>query len=128
MDREQLEIFLKETYSAETDCPWASYPDFKVFRHGNNKKWFALMMNVSKSKLGMDSDELLDIVNFKCESFLVSSLQREKGFFPAYHMSKTSWITAALDGTADDDKIKMLADMSYELTKTKVKKKRKQED
>ena len=30
-------------------------------------------------------------------------------------MNKSNWITAVLDDTADDEKIKILADMSYEL-------------
>ena len=37
--------------------------------------------------------------------------------FPAYHMSKAHWLTVALDGTTDEDKIKFLLDMSYDLTK-----------
>ncbi len=43
--------------------------------------------------------------------------QREKpGFFPAYHMNKEHWITAALDGSAPEDEIKILLAMSYDLT------------
>lgn len=48
--------------------------------------------------------------------------------FSAYHMNIANWITLALDGTVDDDTIKMLADMSYELTRTKIKPSRKQTD
>lgn len=117
MNREQLEAFLSETYEGEIDHPWMQYPSYEVFRHGGGKKWFALIMDVPKSKLGMEGDERLDVVNFKCEPALIGSLLREEGFFPAYHMSKANWITAALDGTAGEDKIKMLADISYELTR-----------
>ena len=31
-------------------------------------------------------------------------------------MSKSNWITIALDGSVDDGKIKWLLDMSYDLT------------
>lgn len=61
-------------------------------------------------------EELIDVVNLKCNTVLVGSLLCESGFFPAYHMSKGSWITVALDDTVPDDKIKMLLDMSYHLT------------
>ena len=118
MNREQLEKFLCETYAADRDYPWIKYPNYEVFRHSNNKKWFALIMDVSKNKLGLAGDEILDIVNFKCDPVLIGSLRMENGFFPAYHMNKDSWITVALDGTVDDEKIKALADMSYELTST----------
>ena len=118
MNREQLEKFLCETYAVDMDYPWIKYPNYEVFRHINNKKWFALIMDVSKNKLGLAGDEILDIVNFKCDPAVIGSLRMENGFFPAYHMNKDSWITVALDGTVDDEKIKFLADMSYELTST----------
>lgn len=118
MNREQLEKFLCETYAVDMDYPWIKYPNYEVFRHSNNKKWFALIMDVSKNKLGLAGDEILDIVNFKCDPAVIGSLRMENGFFPAYHMNKDSWITVALDGTVDDKKIKALADMSYELTST----------
>ena len=119
MNRVQLETFLTETYEADIDHPWARYPNYQVFRHRNNKKWFALIMDVPQNKLGIAGNKIVDIANFKCAPDLIGSLRMEKGFFPAYHMNKSNWITAALDNTADDEKIKMLADMSYELTSTK---------
>ena len=80
-------------------------------------------MDIPRNKIGLQGNELLDVVNFKCDPILIGSLREEPGFFPAYHMSKTSWITAVLDGTVSEDKIKMLLDMSYELTAQKVRKK-----
>ncbi len=124
MNREELTNYILETYNASQDYPWVKYPDFTVFRHVNNKKWFALIMDIPKNKLGLQGDELLDVVNFKCDPILIGSLREEPGFFPAYHMSKTSWITVALDGTVSDDKIKMLLDMSYELTAPKIRKRK----
>ena len=34
-------------------------------------------------------------------------------------MSKSSWISVALDGSVEDEKIKMLLDRSFELTSKK---------
>ena len=67
---------------------------------------------------------MLEVVNFKCDPILIGTLREEPGFFPAYHMSKDSWITVALDGNVSDDKIKMLLDMSYEATAPKTRKKK----
>ena len=61
---------------------------------------------------------------FKCDPILIGTLREEPGFFPAYHMSKDSWITVALDGSVSDDKIKMLLDTSYEATASKTHKKK----
>lgn len=123
MNRNELETFIIETYNADADYPWLKYPNYEVFRHCNNKKWFALIMDVPKSKLGLQGDELLDVVNFKCDPLLIGSLREEPGFFPAYHMSKDSWITVALDDSVPDDKIKMLLDMSYQATRPRMHKK-----
>ena len=73
-------------------------------------------MDVPKNKLGLQGEEMLEVVDFKCDPILIGTLREEPGFFPAYHMSKDSWITVALDGSVSDDKTKMLLDMSYEAT------------
>ena len=44
---------LKKEYGVEPDYPWGKYPSNAVFRHEDNKKWFALVMTVSKDKLGL---------------------------------------------------------------------------
>lgn len=82
-------------------------------------------MDGPKNKLGLQEDDISDVVNFKCNPVLLGSLLDEKGFSPAYHLSKASWITVSLDGSVADDKIKMLSDMSFEATVPKVHKKRK---
>ena len=123
MNRAELKACIEETYNAISDFPWESDPDYEVFRHGNNKKWFALIMNIPKAKLGLPSDEMTDVVNLKCDPLLIGSLRSEPGIFPAYHMSKEHWITVALDGSVPDDKLKMLLDMSFELTSVKGKRK-----
>lgn len=123
MNRAELEEYIQNNYSSEPDYPWIKYPNYEVFRHNSNKKWFALIMDVPKNKLGLQGSEILEVVNFKCDPVLIGSFLNEPGFFPAYHMSKASWITVALDGTVEEDKIKLLLDMSYEATAPKIKKK-----
>ena len=77
------------------------------------------MMEVPRDKLGLAGTEKLDIVNVKCDPILIASLRGEPGIFPAYHMNKTSWITAALEGSVPAETIELLLDVSYELTKPK---------
>lgn len=120
MNRDELETFIFNHYSTLPDYPWADTPRSAVFRHTGNRKWFALLMEVPRDKLGLPGIEPLDIVNFKCDPILIASLHGEAGFFPAYHMNKASWITAALDGSVSAETIKLLLDVSYELTKPKI--------
>lgn len=124
MNRNELEAFIIETYNADSDFPWIKYPNYEVFRHSNNQKWFALIMDVPKNKLGLQGNEPLDVVNFKCDPLLIGSLRVEPGFFPAYHMSKDSWITVELGGSVSDDKIRMLLDKSYQATASKPRRKK----
>ena len=123
MNREELEAYIRNHYSTEPDYPWADTPRAAVFRHANNRKWFALMMEVPRGRLGLLGAEPLDIVNFKCDPILIASLRGETGIFPAYHMNKASWITVALDGSVQAKTIELLLDVSYELTKSKIRRK-----
>lgn len=125
MNRMELGKYIQDNYNVEPDYPWVKYPNYEVYRHGNNKKWFAIVMDVPKNKLGLQEEDILEIVNFKCDPILLGSLLNEKGFFPAYHMSKVSWITVALDGSVENEEIKRLLDMSFDATASKIRKKEK---
>ena len=124
MTRDELTRYIFDTYSIEPDYPFPADNTSAVFRHAGNRKWFALVMNIPAQKLGLPSENRIDIVNMKCDSVLIGSFRGLPGLFPAYHMNKESWITAALDGSAPDETVKTLLDMSYQATLPKVRKKR----
>ena len=121
LNKQALQKYILDVYGVTPDFPWESNPTFAVYRHTNNRKWFALVMDIPSSRLGLKEDGMIDVVNLKCDPVLIGSLRMEKGIFPAYHMSKDKWISVALDGSVDDEQIKMLLDMSYELTALKIK-------
>ena len=108
--------WIQDAYSTEPEHPWADKPEFSVFRHASNKKWFALFMTVKASLLGLPGAEEVPVLNLKADPRLIGSQREKPGFFPAYHMNKEHWITAALDGSAPEDEIKILLAMSYDLT------------
>lgn len=125
MNRSQLDKYITDYYGVRAERLFEKNPGFQVYRHNGTKKWFAMIMDLPESRLGLDGQDIIDVVNLKCDPLLIGSLRIEQGFYPAYHMNKENWITAALDGSAPDDKIKMLVDMSYELTMKKAPKKKK---
>ena len=125
MNREQLLRHIEEHYDADAEQPWRKYPLYTVFRHRSNQKWFALVMDIPRCKLGLPGAESIDVLNVKCDPFLIGSLQKDAGFYPAYHMSKTNWITIALDGSVEDDKLLWLLDLSFTATAPKKKTARK---
>ena len=113
--------YIEETYGAEPEFLWAKYPDDAVFRHSNNKKWFAAMLKVEGNKLGLSSSEKIEILDVKCEPMLIDGLTGSSGYLPGYHMNKKYWLTVLLDGTVPISDIYGLIDMSYKLTRKKMK-------
>jgi len=117
MTRPELADYLTDTYSATGENLFAKYPSFLVFRHNGNRKWFAVIMDIPRKNLGLSGEGQTQVVNLKCDTRLIGSFREEPGIFPGWHMNKAHWLSVALDGTAEDEKIKFLVDMSYELTK-----------
>ena len=116
MTRPELAAYLTDTYSATGENLFAKYPSFLVFRHNGNRKWFAVIMDIPRKNLGLPGEGEISVVNLKCDTRLIGSLREEPGIFLGWHMNKAHWLSVALDGTAEDEEIKFLVDMSYELT------------
>ena len=123
MTRAELTRCIFDTYGIEPDYPFHGDDTAAAFRHASNRKWFALVMNIPAQKLGLPTDARIDIVNMKCDPLLIGSFRGLPGLFPAYHMNKENWITAALDGSAEDEIIKTLLDLSYQATASKIRSK-----
>ena len=119
MNRQELEKYILDTYGVSAEYPWIKYPFFSVFRHESNKKWFAVIMTIDKSKLGISEDGQIDVVNLKCDENIVPSMWEQQGVFPAYHMNKEHWLTVALDGRTTENNLKFLLALSYDLTDKK---------
>ena len=80
-------------------------------------------MDIPRSRLEPEETGIIDVVNFKCDKILIGSMLDEPGIFPAYHMNKTNWITAALDGRVSDDTLRRLLGFSFDITAPKLKNK-----
>lgn len=118
MTRQEFETYILKTYGVEADYPWQDKSN-AVFRHNAGKKWFALVMDIPKSRLGEKDESVVDVVNLKCPPSLVSSFCQDNGIYHAYHMNKANWISVVL-ADADEDEIKTLTDISFNLTIKKL--------
>ena len=103
MNREELRRYIMEEYHAENDFPWLRYPENEVFRHPGNRKWFALIMEVTGDRLGLPDQEKHAVVNLKCDPVLAGSLRASGTVLPAYHMNKEKWISVLLDGSVEEE-------------------------
>ena len=115
MKRNDLIKYLQQEYICDIDYPWEKYPDYVVIRRRDNQKWFAGIFAITGHKVGLDTNEPIDVVNLKCESDLIPTLIRESGIYSAYHMNKQHWISVDIERYEDIEKLKMLVDMSYRL-------------
>ena len=114
VDREEIFEYVKKQYGTIPEYLWSSSPDSAVLRHQNGK-WYAVIMNVERSKLGLDGDDTVEIIDVKCDPEMTGMIIQTYGFLPGYHMNKQHWITILLDGTVGESKILDFLDMSYDL-------------
>lgn len=112
--RETVLAFAAETYLTVPEYPWQRSPESAVLRHGNGK-WYGLIMQIPREKLGLDDDTVCDVLNLKCDPLMLGSMLMQTGFFPAYHMNKNSWLTVLLDGSVPDERVLSALQMSYAL-------------
>ena len=110
----------QERYGSEPEYLWENAPNAFVLRHQNNRKWFAVVMDVRRDRLGLSGEELVYIMDVKCGPLLSGSYLGKSGVLPAYHMNKTHWLGLLLDGSAAEETVKELLELSYDLTKGKI--------
>lgn len=96
------------------DCPFDD-PDKVVFRHKENRKWFALTFYLE--------NELC--INVKCSPFDVDALcEMYKGITPGWHMNKRHWITIHTSSDVPYSELLSLLQDSYDLIKPNIKRKK----
>ena len=111
---EEIFEYVQKQYGTVPEYLWSKSPDSVVLRHKNGK-WYAVFMTVEKSKLGLEGNDLVDIMDVKCNPKMTSMIIQTYGFLPGYHMNKQHWITILLDGSVSEAKTLDFLDMSYDL-------------
>lgn len=127
---ERIAEMIAKKYGDKPDFPWREFPDYEVFRHRENRKWFGLIMNIPSERLyAKNSSERLRlpetlatkkqiyILDLKMPKDQIPDLDQKEGIFPAYHMNAGYWISVVLEEILPDDYIMELVDVSYGLTK-----------
>ncbi|KIS02812.1 MmcQ/YjbR family DNA-binding protein [Paucilactobacillus wasatchensis] len=115
MTREEIFQYTQGKYGTKPEYLWKKYPQYAVLRHQQNRKWYAIIMDVKSENLGLEGNKIEDIMDIKLNPETVDILQSEKGFLPAYHMNNSNWISIRID-LVDNDQICNFIDASYELT------------
>lgn len=120
MTKQQFLEYCLNTYGTSPDYPFDEDFETAVLRHCENRKWYALVMRVSRRKFGFDSDEVIDVVNLKLPTEMFGSFGTSDGVYLAYHMNKLHWISVLLPD-APEDVVRFLVNVSFEATKNRRK-------
>ena len=103
-------------YETTPEFLWKKYPGYGVFRNKKSGKWFAIIMNIDKSKIILNQKGEIEILNVKLND---DKYLKQKGIYPAYHMNKKSWVTIILDDTLKEEEILNLINISYKYSDIK---------
>lgn len=109
--------YVKNTYGDSLEFLWQKFPDNAVVRRKDNKKWYAAFLTVSRRKIGLDSDEKVEIIDLRLKPEDIETAVDGVKIFPGYHMNKKHWITICLDGSISFEEICRRTDESYRLAK-----------
>ena len=122
MTKQQFLDYCLRTYATTPDYPFDDWMESAVLRHADNQKWYAIAMRVSRRKLGLDSDEVVEAVNLQPPTELFGSSGAGDGVSPAYPMTKLHWISVLLPD-APDEVVQFLVNVSFEATGSKKRRK-----
>lgn len=114
---EKLLDYAKTKYGDVPEHLWAKTPEYAVLRRKDNAKWYAVVMVIPSKRIGLEGDDLIEIVDLRIDPEKLSQKVDGKRYFAGYHMNKRHWITLLLDGSIPFDEIANCLDSSYLLAK-----------
>ena len=107
--------YVREKYGRELEFLWDKFEGNAVWRRGDTNKWFAAVLTVSRRKLGLNSDEVVEVIDLRLPPEEMAALVDGVRFFGGWHMNKKHWFTIILDGSVEFEEICRRIDVSYTL-------------
>lgn len=109
----EIIAYVKEKYNSNLEFLWEKFPEYAVLRNKNNNKWYGLIIKVEESKLGLENDDMVEVLNLKYPKSRIDKITDYVHYFPSYHMNKSNWISIKLDSGIPTKHIIKLLDWSY---------------
>ena len=119
MTKQDYINYCTQAYGTAPDFPFEDDFVTTALRHTDTRKWYALVMQVSRRKFGQESDEMIDVVNVKLPTAMFGSFGAAEGVYPAYHMNKLHWVSILLSD-APDDVVRFLTNVSFAATQKRT--------
>lgn len=111
----QIIHYVQMKYGDDLEYLWEKTPNCAIWRRKDNQKWYGLITTVSKNKLGLSSDEKVDIINLRIDCNELEKIVDNQSYFRAYHMNKKHWVSICLDGSISIDEIQKRIDQSFQM-------------
>lgn len=109
--------YVQKKYNSQPEYLWKKFPENAVWRRNDNRKWFGALLRIPKNKLGISSNEIVEIIDLRMEEKKIAELTDNRKYFAGYHMNKRHWLTVCLDGSVPVEEIYAMLDESYLLAK-----------
>lgn len=107
--------YARANYGVELEFLWQKFPNNAVWRRQDTNKWFGALLTVAQSKLGLPSEEFVEIIDLRGPTEMIATLVDGKKYYQGYHMNKKHWYTIILDGSVPVEEICARLDASYRL-------------
>lgn len=111
--------FVRATFGDELEFLWDTFPENAVWRRKDNRKWYGLLVTISKRKLGLPSDAVVEAVDLRLSPEQMAETVDNARYFPGWHMNKKSWYTMILDGSVPTEELCRRIEESYRLASKK---------
>jgi len=102
-------------YHNDLEFLWQKFPNNAVWRRTDTQKWYAVLLQVSKRKLGLASDDLVTVIDLRLKPEQLATLVDNQRYFPGYHMNKKHWFSIILDDQVSDTEVLQRLAVSYDL-------------
>lgn len=80
MTRKEVFEYCRKQYKTEPDYPWHDWN--AVLRHSDSGKWYGLVMEIDRSKIGLPGEGAVHILNVKCRSSFCKPIFASNQDFP----------------------------------------------
>lgn len=110
---EEVIAYVRKTYGDELKFLWEKFAGNAVWRRQDTKKWYGVLLTVQKRKLGIASDETVEIIDLRISPEELAVLLDNENYFPGYHMNKKHWFTIILNDSVALEEICRRIDSSY---------------
>lgn len=113
----QVATSISQQWNDPLDYPFEKFPNIATYRVSG--KWYAMVLPLLADKLGQVpkvlQGQMVEVLTVRIAPNQLTHLLQQRGVYPAYHMSKKTWISLLLDGTLADDQLWELVTKSRQL-------------